>query len=105
MSEAQEMFWDLAAELQEEDERVIKGTIMGGPCLRVGKEFLALTDFKGSGLVVKLPRERVDELIQRGDGQSFAPAGRVFREWVSVPVPERSLWRELLLEGVEFVGK
>jgi hypothetical protein len=76
---------------------------MGGPCVRVDGEFLALVDFKGSGMVVKLPRSRVDELIASGIGQPFAPAGRVFKEWVSIPVPDRDLWRTLLAEGVQFV--
>jgi hypothetical protein len=62
---ANEMFWSLAAELQHEDPRIIEGTIMNGRCLRVGKEFLALVDYKGSGLVVKLPR--------RESMSSFAP--------------------------------
>ncbi len=78
---------------------------MNGRCLRVGKEFLALVDYKGSGLVVKLPRTRVAELIGQGNGQAFAPAGKVFREWLSVPKPDRRLWRALLAEGVAFVGK
>lgn len=42
------------------------------PCLR---EFLGLVDYRGSGMVVKLPRDRVDELIGLGIGQLFvAPA-------------------------------
>ncbi len=32
---ATELFWDLAAEFQAADERVVEGTIMGSPCLRV----------------------------------------------------------------------
>ena len=52
---------------------------MGGRCARVAGEFLALVDFKGSGLVVELPRGRVDELVATGLGQPFARAGRVFR--------------------------
>jgi hypothetical protein len=98
------LFWQLAAELQKSDPRVKEGTIMNGRCLRVGKEFLALVDYKGSGLVVKLPRARVAELIESGVGQPFAPAGRVFREWVAVPSPVRALWRTLLREGLAFVG-
>lgn len=78
---------------------------MNGRCVRVGKEFLALVDYKGSGLVVKLPRDRVADLIGAGIGLPFAPAGRVFTEWVSVPEPNRRLWRRLLGEGVAFVGK
>lgn len=99
-----DLFWELVDDLQGDDRRVIEGTIMGGPCVRVGKEFLALVDFKGSGLVVKLPRHRVDDLVARGIGQPFAPAGRVFKEWVSIPARDRSLWRALLVEGIEFVS-
>lgn len=73
---------------------------MSSRCLRVGAEFLALVDHKGSGLVVKLSRERVAALIAAGDGRPFAPAGKVFREWVSVPEPDRARWAELLREGV-----
>lgn len=98
------LFWSLARELQAEDPRVVEGTIMNGRCLRVGKEFLALVDYKGSGLVVKLPEARVDALVASRVGRPFAPAGRVFKEWLSVPRPDRRLWRKLLREGVAFVG-
>lgn len=100
----QRMFWELVAELRDVDPRVAEGTIMGGRCVRVDGEFLALVDFSGSGLVVKLPRERVAELIDQGVGRPFAPAGKVFREWVSVPTRDRRRWRSLLQEGVDFVA-
>jgi hypothetical protein len=100
----QDVFWDLIAELGLEDDRIEVGTIMGSRCARVAGEFLALVDFKGSGLVVKLPRDRVDELIAAGIGQPFAPAGRVFGEWVAVPRRDRRRWRALLREGVAFVA-
>lgn len=98
------VFWELIEELQLEDPRVEEGTIMGGRCARVAGEFLALVSFQGSGLVVKLPRERVQELIGQGIGQPFAPAGRVFKEWVSVPKRDRRRWRALLREGIAFVA-
>lgn len=99
------LFWELARELQAKDPRIVEGTIMNGRCLRVGKEFLALVDYKGSGLVVKLPKVRVAALIEEGWGQPFAPAKRVFSEWLSVPEPDRRRWRALLEEGVAFVAK
>jgi hypothetical protein len=102
---AETLFWSLARELQAEDARIVEGTIMNGRCLRVGAEFLALADYKGSGLVVKLPRARVKSLIASGAGQPFAPAGRAFKEWVSVPRPDRRLWRKLLGEGVAFATR
>ncbi len=104
-TDADTLFWRLAAELQAEDGRVVEGTIMNGRCLRVGKEFLALVDVKGSGMVVKLPRARVDELVRAGTGRPFAPAGKVFREWISIPQPRGDQWGALLREGVAFVGK
>ena len=81
----EDRFWQLAGELQGEDRRIVLGTIMSHRCLRVGKEFLALYDTKRGGAVVKLPKERVAALIDEGVGEGFAPAGRVFKEWVLVP--------------------
>ena len=101
----QELFWSLATELQQADPRIVEGSIMNGRCLRLGKEFLALVDYKGSGLVVKLPDARVAELIASGTGRPFAPAGRVFKEWLSVPEPDRKRWRALLREGIEFLTR
>ncbi len=98
------VFWELIEELQHEDPRVEEGTIMGGRCARVAGEFLGLVDIKESGLVVKLPRQRVDELIKTGVGRPFAPAGKVFRAWVSIPKRDRRRWRSLLREGIEFVA-
>lgn len=99
------LFWELAAELQRDDPRIVESTIMNGRCLRVGKELLALVDYKGSGLVVKLPGARVAELVASGVGRPFAPAGRIFKEWLAVPRPDRRRWRALLREGVAFVGR
>ena len=100
----EDVFWELIEELNAVDPRVEEGTIMGGRCARVAGEFLALMDYKGSGLVVKLPRARVAELIDADVGQPFAPAGRVFGEWVSVPKRDRRRWRSLLREGIAFVA-
>lgn len=102
--DSQDLFWQLIDKLAATDPRVHEGTIMGSRCARVDDEFLALVDYKGSGLVVKLPRLRVDQLIRDGVGQPFAPAGRTFREWVAIPQPDRRRWSQLLAEGIAFVA-
>ncbi len=103
-SPAASLLWDIAVDLQAADDRIVEGTIMSSPCLRVGKEFLAMNHHKKEGLVVKLPAERVSELIEGGEGESFAPAGKVFKEWLAVTEVDETRWRELLAEGIAFVG-
>ena len=102
---AEALFWELAADFIKADPRVKEGTIMNSRCLRVGGEFLALVDYKGSGLVVKLPRDRVQALVLKGIGKPFGPGGKVFKEWLSVPTPDKRRWRSLLTEGIAFVAK
>jgi hypothetical protein len=87
------------------DPAIGRATMMGYPCVRLAGRFLASYDDKAQCLVVKLPRERVTELVETGAGEPFAPAGKVFREWVSIPAVERGLWETLLAEAVDFARK
>ena len=98
-----ELFWDIAEPMIGAG-KVVEGELMRSRCVRVGTEFLAMPEYKTGDLVVKLPRERVDALIDGGDGLAFAPATKVFREWVQVPARDRALWKQLLDEGFEFVS-
>lgn len=57
-----------------------------------------MTASKGQ-FVVKLPRDRVDELVALGDGQRFAPRrGRLMKEWLVVG-SQRAKWVELATEA------
>ena len=83
-----------------------EGTIMGFPCLRApGGAFLATADHRTGDLIVKLPRERVADLLASGAGEPFAPAGRAFREWARIPGRNASLWRTLLDEARAFATR
>lgn len=99
---------DLYDELTDDllyDPAIGRATMMGYPCVRLAGRFLASYDDKAGCLVVKLPRERVAELVERGGGDSFAPAGKVFREWVAIPTVDRKLWQTVLAEAVDFARK
>jgi len=85
------------------DRKVTSGTMMASLGLKVnGKIFAMLV--RGE-LVVKLPRERVTELVTSGLGRQFDPRrdGRLMKEWVVVP-GSRPPWVELAQEARRFVG-
>ncbi|MEV0802942.1 hypothetical protein AB0I34_35000 [Kribbella sp. NPDC050281] len=99
---------DLYDELTDDllyDPAIGRATMMGYPCVRLAGRFVASYNDKAGSLVVKLPRERVIDLVETGTGDPFAPAGKVFREWVSIPALDPELWRSLLAEAVEFARK
>ncbi|MCP3757254.1 MmcQ/YjbR family DNA-binding protein [Streptomyces sp. TBY4] len=83
---------------------VATGTMMGFPCLRVSGAFFASCDPRSGDLIVKLPRERVEQLIASGAGGPFAPAGRTFREWVVIGDRDADRWAELIDEARVFVS-
>jgi hypothetical protein len=99
----EELFWALVEPMYA-DPGVHRSTMMGLPCVRLDGRFFASLDRRTHALLVKLPPERVGELIAGGVGAPFAPAGRVFREWVTIPQPDRERWRRLLTEARDHAG-
>jgi hypothetical protein len=56
-------------------------------------------------LVVKLPRDRVVELIATGTGRPFdAGKGRPLKEWVALAGADHHSWLSLAEEAFAFVG-
>ena len=95
-------FWKIADQFLE-DPGITEGSLMGFPCLRVKGDFFATCDHRTGDLIIKLPRERVQELIDQGRGAPFAPAGKVFREWVVLEKRNGRTWRALMNEARDFV--
>jgi hypothetical protein len=61
-------------------------------------------DRRTGNLLVKLPEALVDALVAAGRVNSFAPAGRRFREWAAIPPDRSRTWRRLLDEALAFVN-
>ena len=79
------------------------GKKFGASGLKVDNKLFAMVS-KGE-LVVKLPRERVDELIAAGTGTRFDPGhGRLMKEWVSISTRHSGDWPGLAAEAREFVA-
>ena len=100
----EERFWELA-EPHMASGRLLEGTMMGHQCLRTARTngFVATIERATGNVVMKLSRARVAEMVADGTGLSFAPAGRVFREWVAVPDIDEDTWSTLLEESIDFV--
>ena len=102
-SEREAQFWALAGDLFA-NPAVTRSTMMGFPCLRINGGFFACVERSTGNLIVKLPAARVTELVGSGHGIPFAPNGKVFREWVALPVLDEVEWATLLAEAQGFVG-
>ena len=61
---------------------VTYGTLFSAYGLRVNGKIFAM--FPRGRFVVKLPKSRVDELVENGNGRRFGPGKRVMKEWVAV---------------------
>jgi hypothetical protein len=66
--------------------------------------FFASCEHRTGDLIVKMPRQRVDQLIADGTGQTFAPAGRAFREWVLVDDRDEDRSTALIDEALAFAA-
>ena len=78
----------------------------GSSGLRIkGKVFAMLSS--DNSFVLKLPREKVDELVTAGDGERFDPRrnGRVMREWIVMKPDSRTNWLKLAREAQQFVSR
>jgi hypothetical protein len=99
-----EQIWETIAKQQLTERDVTTGTGFGtNPGLRVsGKVFAMLV--RGE-LVVKLPKDRVDALVDTGVARRFdAGKGRPMKEWASVPANASRRWKGLVEEAKVFVG-
>jgi len=99
-AERRQQFWDLA-EIYLADDDVEEGTLMNNPCLRASGEFLATIQRKTGHLIVKLTKQRVNELIADGTGLPFSPARKTFAEWVAIPTPDVNVWKTLIDEALD----
>jgi TfoX/Sxy family transcriptional regulator of competence genes len=85
------------------DRRVTSGKMMSSVGLRVNEKIFAM-HVRGK-FVAKLPKERVDELVDAGLGSAFDPRrdGRVMKEWIELR-GDKPPWLELAREAYRFVG-
>lgn len=98
----QDLYDQAAGQLVGEHADIETTRIFGSPGLKTrGKTFAMIV--KGE-LVVKLPRQRVDQLVDTGDGKRFDPGhGRLMKEWVSLTPPNLTTCLNHMTEALRYV--
>jgi hypothetical protein len=104
MSSAADLWEPLSEALVASDPAITRSTMMGLPCLRLGGAFFASLDKRSGDLLVKLPADDVSARVGRGEGQAFAPSGRVFREWLAIAPGSEDEWRAAMAAALEFAA-
>jgi hypothetical protein len=107
-SRADALFARLVARFAGDDAvtppSVGKGGKFGQSALKVDGKIFAMVS-RGN-LVVKLPQQRVEELVAAGKGTHFdAGRGRSMKEWLAVPPTESRSWARLADEARGFVAR
>jgi hypothetical protein len=103
MARSPEQIWTPIAKTELAERNVSSGTGFGqNEGLRVGGKIFAM--LVGGELVVKLPKERVDALVDAGVAVRFdGGKGRPMKEWASVGPSASRRWRALVGEARAFV--
>ncbi|MHA2366257.1 MAG: hypothetical protein ACXAC7_20040 [Candidatus Hodarchaeales archaeon] len=75
-----------------------------GESLKTKRKMFVMLN-KGN-FVVKLPKNRVSELISSGEGQPYDPGnGRIMKEWVIIPTDFRDKWIDFASDARKFAKK
>ena len=77
----------------------------GSSALQVNKKIFAMLSSERK-FVVKLPKQRVDELVTLGRGEHFDPGhGRIMKEWIALGLNSDEDWLMLAREAMKYVGR
>ena len=106
MSQTSEELFNSFTKSFVSDPKISQSKMFGSPGLKInGKVFAFL--MKGK-LILKLPKEKVDELIAANEGKPFghifAPNNfRPMKEWVEVLSDDEKVWLKLARKARDFV--
>jgi hypothetical protein len=99
----QDLFDEVAQRLLAEDPEVEQGRMFRAVGLKTAGKFFAFV--VKDELVVKLPAERVDELVTTGAGRRFDPGhGRLMKEWATLRPADETACAAYVVEARTFVA-
>ena len=77
-------------------------TMMKTPCLRYKGSFLGMFFDKQEALIIKVSPERVDALIDSGQGLEFNYTKKRFKEWVLIPIEYSDAFESFMFEALDY---
>ncbi len=96
------MSYDQACNALLSENGIEKSTMMGTPCLRYKGAFLGMMFDKEEALIIKVSPERVNALIDSGEGMEFNFTKKRFKEWVLIPLEFQDDYEAYLREALEY---
>ena len=97
----EELFAAVVERLVAADPELELDRMFASTGLKTPAGFAAL--LRDGDLVVKLPRERVAELLANGTGRPFGSGGRVMKQWVRLRPPDERACEAYIAEARRFV--
>jgi hypothetical protein len=83
---------------------VVRGSMFGMPCLKIGKKVVA--GMYGDAMTFKLPPEPREKALALPGVEPFDPGmGRPMKEWVLIPLDRSEVWPEYAAEALEYVAR
>jgi hypothetical protein len=92
---------EIAAKLSKQPG-IEQSTIMKTPCLRYKGDFMAMMFEKEECLIIKVSPERVDALIDAGEGREMNLTKRKFKEWVLIPRKFEDKYQAYIQETLDY---
>ena len=87
-----------------ESAGVVRGSMFGMPCLKIGKKVVA--GMFGDAMTFKLPPAAREKALAVEGVEQFDPGmGRPMKEWVKVPLTRSEVWPEYAAEALEYVAR
>ena len=96
------MGYDEIADKMAKESGVERSTMMKSPCLRYKGDFMAMMFEKEDCLIIMVPPDRVDALIDAGDGREMNFNKKKFKEWVLIPREFEDKYEAYIREVLEY---
>lgn len=77
-------------------------TMMKTPCLRYQGDFIAMMFEKEDALIIKVSPDRVNQIIDNGEGNEFKFTKKKFKEWVLIPKDFENDYTAYITEALNY---